>query len=126
MKRRLSGTNTTLLDVYKAVDFTEMTALSRQNPFAPPIPFQLRECLATVISSDIINVLSTTGVDSLIDEIISCCLFLIAGRESPSEITRIIAASIETGSVISHFSRIPQTWLVPARTPTTTHTVSVV
>ena len=126
VKRRLSGTNLTLLDVYKAVDFTEMTALSRQNQFAPPLPFQLRKCLCLVISSDIINILSTTGVDWMIGEIVSCCLMLIAGRECPDEVTRMVATSIETGSVITTFSWIPQTWLIPARTSTTTHTVSIV
>ena len=47
-------------------------------------------------------------------------------RESPDEITRIVANSIQTGSIIATFSRIPQAWLVPVRTPTTTHTVSIV
>ena len=126
VKRRLSGTNMTLLDVYRVVDFTELAALSRHNPCAQPLPFQLRECLETVVLSDIINVLSTTGVDSLIDTTISSCLMVIEDRVCQDEITRTVTTMIENGSAITNFSWMPQAWLIPTRTPTTTHTVSVV
>ena len=103
-----------------------MTALSRHNPFTPPLPFQLRECLTMVVSSDTIYILSTSCVDSLIDAIITSCLMAIEGRECLDGIHRMIATTIENGSVLTTFSWMPHEWLIPTRTPTITHTVSVV
>ena len=73
VKKRLCGTTHTLLDVYNAVDFTEVSALARNNCFAARLHTQLHDCLAIVVSPNVHNVLAPAGVNALIGLIIHAC-----------------------------------------------------
>ena len=72
VKKRLCGTTHTLLDDYNAVDFTEVSALARNNCFAAKLHPQLH-CLAMFTSPDVLNVLAPAGVNALIGLIIHAC-----------------------------------------------------
>ena len=126
MKKRLRCTTQTLLDVYKAVDFTEATAMSRHNPFTPALQPQLRDCLTAVVSPDTLNIMTTNGIGGLIRLIVVVAMRIVEGLSPRDECENVVFQSIQSGTLVDTFSWMPPSWVVPRTTPAVSHLVSVV
>ena len=126
VKRRIVGANTTLLDVFKAVDFTEATAMSRHNPSTPALPQKLVDCLTTVVAPDVLNVLNGVGVNGLIGLVVESVRGILEGTVFEDTGRRLVSDAITAGTPIDTYLWMPPQWIVPAGEPTTTHFVSTI
>ena len=70
LRRRTPIENTTLLDEFKALDFSEEVQLRKRDPSVPTLPHELKAVLDVFIPSDVQGVLTKRGVDGFISTII--------------------------------------------------------
>lgn len=124
VKKRLCRTTHTLLDVYNAVDFTDVTALARNNCFAARLRPQLHDCLAMVASPDLLNVLAPAGVNTLIRLIIHACVAILNDTDPEDNITRSLFLSIQKGVLVDKYSWMPLSWIIPTAQPVASHEIS--
>ena len=124
VKKRLCGTTRTLLDVFNAVDFTETTALARNNCFTARLHPQLRDCLAMVVSPNVLNVLAPAGVNALIGLMVRACVAILNDAVPEDDITRTVSLSIQNGILLDRYSLVPSSWIVPKTWPVVSHEIS--
>ena len=67
LKSRIQAKTSTLLDVYEAVTFTERAALAENHPASPSLPPALVDCLADVISLEVLSMMSYRGVCNFLE-----------------------------------------------------------
>ena len=67
IKGRLERTCPTLVDLYNAINFTEMSVLASRNPCSPELPQCVVRLLLTTVTKDVVNMLTLKGVQSLLD-----------------------------------------------------------
>ena len=104
----------TLLDVYNAIDITEKTALALGSPFIPKLPRQLHDGLLLVITSDVLNVLSTSGVQRLLWATVSVTVSIPTDRSCALNLFEtMINAAIVNGSNVEKFHWMPDECVAP-------------
>ena len=71
IKRRTPSKTATLLNIFNAVTFTEESALAANHPSSPRLPVPLNDCLSSVISGEVLGMMSTTGVHAFLNCLVS-------------------------------------------------------
>ena len=80
IKGRLETTRPTLVELYNAINFTEMSVLASRNPCSPELPQCVLSILLTVVTMDIVNMLTMKGVQSLLDLLCLVALDIVFDR----------------------------------------------
>ena len=125
IKGRMRTSPLTLLDVFNAVDMTERTVLASGSPFATKLPSSIRECILRVISCNVLNVISSVGVQHLLRAIVSLSIDIITtNTRALSAVEAPIWTSITTGTKIETFKWMPDEWVIPREHRHPVHTIA--
>ena len=101
LKRRTPDENTTLLDVFKALDFSEEVQLRKRDPSVPTLPHELKAFFDVFIPSDVQGVLTKGGVDGFISTLIETCIDILSRTESVKDNTEMLVhGAVKTGSML--------------------------
>ena len=122
LKSRMSTKTSTLLDVYEAVTFTERVALAANHPASPSLPPTLVDCLAVVLSREVLAMMSYRGVCNFLELVIRRCFNVISGVEQESDM--VVEAVVE-GRPIGRFKWMPPEWILTTEEQKPSFSVSV-
>ena len=126
VKRRTPLKTSTLLVIFKAITFTEQSALSVNHPSSPRVPKPLVDCLLSVISQEVLCLMSSKGVHSFLNCLacsIKAILFDIPTIEDGP--LSFVHKHLERGEVIDAFKWMPSEWVLSLDQPVTSHYVFV-
>ena len=127
IKGRINKTTSTLADVYKSVNFTEMSVLAARNPASPTLPDTVVDVLLTVVTRDVVNILTTDGVRGLLNDLCLVSLnILLDKRNSDDGAFGIVTEALQNGTRIESFRWMPHEWVLSVESPHPTHDVFVV
>ena len=82
IKGRINKTTTTLADIYKSVNFAEISVLAARNPASPTLPDTVVDVLLTVVTRDVVNILTTDGVRGLLNVLCLVSLDIILDKRN--------------------------------------------
>ena len=105
VKSRIQLKTATLLDIFNSVTFTERIALAKNHPAATIIPPPLIDCLVSGVKREVLHVLSSYGVHSLLNCVVcSVTNILSSVGQSDDEYMTIIQRGISQGQIIDSLS----------------------
>ena len=124
LKRRTPEENATLLDVFKAFDFSEEVQLRKRDPSVPTLPHELKAVLDVFIPSDVQGVMTKRGVDGFISTLITTCIVILSRTESVMDKTEaLVHRAIATGSMLTGLTWVRDGWLSSPPRETPSHQV---
>ena len=124
IKKRVPLKTATLLDVYKAVTFTEEWALSSNHPNSHLLPATLVECLTSVVSTEVLSVMSATGVRSFLNCFVECIMTVMFNKpQTEDRILGFVFQHLITGEMIDRFRWMPDSWLLSVEEAFPSHEV---
>ena len=88
MKGRINKTTSTLADVYKSVNFAEMSVLAARNPASPTLPDTVVDALLAVVTRDVVNGLTTDGVRGLLNVVCLVSLYILLDKRKTDSARR--------------------------------------
>ena len=125
IKQRMQVSPLTLLDVFRAVDSTERTMLASRSPFTPNIPNSLKIVLLNILSHDVLNVVSSIGIQRLLQSIVSVSTTILTDSQTVlNEVDIHIFGAIVDGIRITYFRQMPYEWIEPSSFGRSQHSVS--
>ena len=114
----------TLFDIYKAVTFTEECALSSNHPNSPLLPVTLVDCLKSVVSMEVLSVMSAQGVRAFLKYLVECIgLILFNKPQTEDTILGFVYQHLSTGETIDRFRWMPNCWLLSNEEASPSHQV---
>ena len=122
VKSRIPMGTATLLDIFNAVTFTERVALATNHPGAMTIPPPLIDCLVSVITREVLAVMSSLGIHSFVDCIVCSVMNILSDVGGSNDHTKFIQLHVARGQVIDTFGWSPWNGCY-ARTNHQQHTV---
>ena len=127
IKGRINKATSTLADVYKSVNFTEMSVLAARNPASPELSDTVVDVLLTVVTRDVVNVLTTDGVRGLLNVLFIVSLNVLFDKQNRDDCAYgIVAEALQNGTRIESFRWMPHEWVLSVESPNPTHDVFVV
>ena len=127
IKGRINKTTSTLADVYKSVNFTELSVLAARNPASPTLPDTVVDVLLTVVTRDVVNVLSTDGVRGLLNVLCLVSLNALLDKQNGDDCASgVVMEALQNGTRIDTFRWMPHEWVLSVESPHPTHDVFVV
>ena len=124
LKRRTPDENATLLDVFKALDFSEEVQLRKRDHSVPTLPHELKAFFDVFIPSDVQGVLTKRGVDGFISTLIETCIVTLSRTESVTDNTEtLVHGAVKTGSMLVGLSWVRDGWLSSTQRVAPTHKV---
>ena len=126
VKRRTPLKTATFLDIFKAVTFTEESALSANHPSTLLLPQHLVKCLSSVISQEVLSVMSSTGIHSLLNCLVNSFESILFDTPPlDNGPLQVVHKHLERGRVIDAFTWMPHEWVLSLDEPTPSHNVFV-
>ena len=114
IKGRMRANPLTLLDVFNAVDSTERTVLASGSPFSTKLPSRITECILHVVTHNVLNVITSIGVQRLLLVIVSLSINIITKKISGlSAFEAPILSAITTGTQIETFRWMSDECVIP-------------
>ena len=125
IKQRMQVSPLTLLDVFRAVDSTEPTVLASWSPFIPNLPHSLKIVMLLILSPDVLNVVSSIGIQQLLHTIISLSTAILTDCQTAlNEVDLHIYAAIVDGVRNETFGWMPCEWIASSSFGRPQHCVS--
>ena len=126
VKRRTPLKTATLLDIFNAVTFTEETALSANHPSSSRLPKPLEDCLSSVITREVLGMMSTKGVSAFLKCLVSSLNAILSDSpQSDDGPTALVQKHLVEERVIDTFKWMPNEWVLSLDEPETTQDVFV-
>ena len=126
IKGRIPSSSPRLVDIYNSISFTERSFLARHNPSLPNLPRCLVHCLLTVLSPDVLSVMSKEGVDAFIDTLIQTSVGILTETTGQCASTFEVERAVREGRQIEHFSWMPESWIVSKAFAESSHEILTV
>ena len=113
IKGRLERTCPTLVDLYTAINFTEMSILASRNPCSPELPQCVVSLLLTVVTNDVVNMLTLEGVQCLLDLLCLVALDIILDKNDGASKSSygLVRNAFETNTPIDTFLWMSNGWV---------------
>ena len=127
IKGRINKATSTLADVYKSVNFTEMSVLAARHPASPTLPDAVVNALLTVLTRDVVNVLTTDGVRGLLNVLCLVSLDILLDKHNGDDcVYGTVMEALHNDIRIESFRWMPHEWVLSVESPHPTHDVLVV
>ena len=124
VKSRIPLKTATLLDIFNSVTFTERIALAKNHPAGMSIPPPLVDCLDSVVKREVLHMLSSRGIHSLLNRVVRSVMNILSDvDQSDDEYVIIIQHRISHGQIIDSSSWMPEEWLLSTTKNEPTHEV---
>ena len=124
IKRRLTSTTPTLFNVFETIDFTERCVMAHHNPASPALPDRLSKFILTVVTRDVLNVMTLRGVGYLLDVVLDVAIGILRDHHNQqSRAFSLVENALKSGSPIGSFSWMPSDWVFSTVPRSPTHVV---
>ena len=99
--------------VNNAINFTEMSVLASRNPCSPDMPQCVLSILLTVVTKDVVNMLTLKGVQSLLDLLCHIALDIVFDRNDGVQKSSydFVRNAFETNTPIDTFLWMSSVWV---------------
>ena len=123
VKRRITSSAPTLVNVFEAVDFTERCVMAQRNPASLTLPDGLSGFLLWILTKDVLAVMSRRRVDGLLGVVVDVALDILCEHPPQDTVHSVVERAVKSGSPIGTFAWMPSDWRISTTQPTPTHTV---